>query len=179
MSFFSERKRNSSFGSKKYGQIANQHYYFPTFGIVQYKRFMEIIGRKDVVSFPVFGLESVPVKIDSGAYSSSIHCSSVRLIHGDIDVLEVVFLDAETPGYTGKKELFTDFSKKTVKSSNGVVQERFFIKGSIELFGINYETVFSLTERSGLKNPVLLGRRLLNKRFLIDTSKVNLSKKYN
>ncbi len=140
---------------------------------------MEIIGRKDVVNFPTFGLNLVPVKIDSGAYSSSIHCSSVRLIHGEIDVLEVVFLDEQTPGYTGKKELFTEFSKKSVKSSNGFVQERFFVKGNLELFGVAYETVFSLTERSGLKNPVLLGRRLLNKRFLIDTSKVNLSKKFN
>jgi hypothetical protein len=140
---------------------------------------MEIIGRKDIINFPAFGLNQVPVKIDSGAYSSSIHCSSVRLAHGEIDVLEVVFLDSDTPGYTGKKELFTEFSRKAVKSSNGVVQERFFIKGTIELFGVAYETVFSLTERSGLKNPVLLGRRLLNKRFLIDTSKVNLSFKHN
>lgn len=138
---------------------------------------MEIIGRKDVVSFPVFGLKSVPVKIDSGAYSSSIHCSSVRLVHGDQDVLEVVFLDSETPGYTGEKMIFTSFTVKPVKSSNGTVQQRYFIKGSIQLFGTSYETVFSLTERSGLRNPVLLGRRLLNKRFLIDTSKVNLSKK--
>jgi hypothetical protein len=136
---------------------------------------MEIIGRKDIINFPAFGLNQVPVKIDSGAYSSSIHCSSVRLAHGEIDV----FLDSDTPGYTGKKELFTEFSRKAVKSSNGVVQERFFIKGTIELFGVAYETVFSLTERSGLKNPVLLGRRLLNKRFLIDTSKVNLSFKHN
>lgn len=138
---------------------------------------MEIIGRKDIISFPTFELENVPVKIDSGAYSSSIHCSSIRLVHGDIDVLEVVFLDQETPGYSGNKMLFTDFSKKAVKSSNGLVQERFFVKGDIKLFGKTYETVFSLTERSGLKNPVLLGRRVLNKRFLIDTSKVNLSKK--
>jgi hypothetical protein len=138
---------------------------------------MEIIGRKDVVSFPTFQLNEVPVKIDSGAYSSSIHCSSIRLVTEITPVLEVVFLDEATPGYTGVKMLFTDFSKKIVKSSNGLAQERFFVKGEINLFGKCYETVFSLTERSGLKNPVLLGRRVLNKRFLIDTSKVNLSKK--
>ncbi len=139
----------------------------------------QIIGRKDIVSFPAFGLTEVPVKIDSGAYSSSIHCSSVRLVHGDLDVLEVVFLDEETPGFTGKKMLFTEFNLKTVKSSNGMAQERYFIKGTVEVFGNTIETVFSLTERRGLKNPVLLGRRVLNKRFLIDPSKVNLSYKSN
>ena len=137
---------------------------------------MEIIGRKDIVSFPTFHLENVPVKIDSGAYSSSIHCSFINFIEKD-NLLEVIFLDQETPGYSGNKIVFTNFSKKIVKSSNGLAQERFFVKGDIKLFGKSYETVFSLTERSGLKNPVLLGRRVLNKRFLIDTSKVNLSNK--
>jgi hypothetical protein len=36
-------------------------------------------------------------------------------------------------------------------------------------------TEFSLTERRGMRYPILLGRKLLNKRFLIDTSLVNLS----
>lgn len=135
-----------------------------------------IIGRKDRVSFPSFRLEYVPVKIDSGAYSSSMHCSLIQFVEVDGQgCLEVVFLDAATPGYTGKVERFYDFKRKIVKSSNGVAQERFFIKGSISLFHQTFETFFSLTERTGLRNPILLGRRLLNNRFLIDTSKTMCS----
>ena len=137
-----------------------------------------IIGRKDRVSFPSFDLENVPVKIDSGAYSSSMHCSLIQFVSNvDTPFLEVVFLDPNTPGYTGKVERFYEFNRKIVKSSNGVAQERFFIKGSISLFHQTYETLFSLTERTGLRIPVLLGRRLLNKRFLIDTSKTMCSYK--
>lgn len=137
-----------------------------------------IIGRKDCVSFPSFGLAYVPVKIDSGAYSSSMHCSLIQFVTNvDTPFLEVIFLDADTPGYTGKVERFYDFKRKIVKSSNGVAQERFFIKGSISLFHQTHETLFSLTERTGLRIPVLLGRRLLNKRFLIDTSKTMCSYK--
>lgn len=137
-----------------------------------------IIGRKDIVSFPVFGLDNVPVKIDSGAYSSSMHCSLIQFVTNvDTPFLEVIFLDADTPGYTGKIERFYEFKRKIVKSSNGVAQERFFIKGSISLFHQTHETLFSLTERTGLRIPVLLGRRLLNKRFLIDTSKTMCSYK--
>lgn len=131
-----------------------------------------IIGRQDVVSFPSFELANVPVKIDSGAYSSSMHCSSIQIVVIDgKECLEVIFLDINTPGYTGKVERFYEFKRKIVKSSNGVAQERFFIKGSISLFHQTFDTLFSLTERTGLRIPVLLGRRLLNKRFLIDTSK--------
>ena len=139
----------------------------------------KIIGRKDMVSFPEFELTNVPVKIDSGAYSSSMHCQSIEVIEfGDKEQLRVVFLDSGISGYTGKEVIFDEFKTKIVKSSNGVAQERFFVKGTVRLFGETYETVFSLTERTGLRNPILLGRRLLNKRFLIDTSKTNCSYKY-
>ena len=139
----------------------------------------KIIGRKDLVSFPGFELENVPVKIDSGAYSSSMHCQSIEVVEFDEkEQLRVVFLDSGISGYTGKEVVFDDFKTKTVKSSNGIAQERFFVKGTVRLFGQTYETVFSLTERTGLRNPILLGRRLLNKRFLIDTSKTNCSYKY-
>ncbi len=139
----------------------------------------KILGRKDLVSFPDFELENVPVKIDSGAYSSSMHCQSIEVVEFDEkEQLRVVFLDSGISGYTGKEVVFDDFKTKTVKSSNGIAQERFFVKGTVRLFGQTYETVFSLTERTGLRNPILLGRRLLNKRFLIDTSKTNCSYKY-
>lgn len=138
-----------------------------------------IIGRKDLVSFPSFELKSVPVKIDSGAYSSSMHCQSIEIIEfDDKEQLRVVLLDPAISGYTGKEVIFNNFKKKIVKSSNGMAQERFFVKGTVQLFGESYETLFSLTERTGLRNPILLGRRLLNKRFLIDTSKTNCSYKY-
>jgi hypothetical protein len=138
-----------------------------------------IIGRKDIVSFPSFGITHVPVKIDSGAYSSSMHCSLIQLVsEGENSLLEVVFLDPQTPGYTGEVVRFKHFIRKMVKSSNGVAQQRFFIKGTIQLFHEPVETLFSLTERTGLRNPILLGRRLLNKRFLIDTSKTNCSYKF-
>lgn len=139
----------------------------------------KIIGRKDLVSFPKFELENVPVKIDSGAYSSSMHCQSIDVVEFDKkEQLRVIFLDNSISGYTGKEVIFNEFKKKVVKSSNGMAQERFFVKGTVRLFGETYETLFSLTERTGLRNPILLGRRLLNKRFLIDTSKINCSYNY-
>lgn len=139
----------------------------------------KIIGRKDLVSFPGFELENVPVKIDSGAYSSSMHCQSIEVVEfGEKEQLRVIFLDTSISGFTGKEVVFDEFKTKVVKSSNGMAQERYFVKGNVRLFGEIYETVFSLTERTGLRNPILLGRRLLNKRFLIDTSRTNCSYKY-
>lgn len=138
---------------------------------------MKVIGRKDRADFPMFDMYDVPVKIDSGAYSSSIHCSSVCEVKtkGHDAFLEVVFLDETYKGFQLKKQIFTSYKKKKVKSSTGDEQERFFVRISLVLFDEVIETDFSLTTRNGLKNPVLIGRKLLNKKFLIDTSKTNLS----
>jgi hypothetical protein len=138
---------------------------------------VKVIGRKDKADFPMFDMYDVPVKIDSGAYSSSIHCSSVSEVKlvGHEAFLEVVFLDETYKGFQSEKKIFTTYKKKKVKSSTGDEQERFFVKIPLVLFGEVIETDFSLTTRNGLKNPVLIGRKLLNKKFLIDTSKTNLS----
>lgn len=152
--------------------------FYTTFGNETFGMQQRIIGRKDVVCFPSFGLEYVRVKIDSGAYSSSMHCSLIELIEQKgKPTLKVIFLDASYPGYTGEVLYFDTFTTKSVKSSNGMSQERYFIKGTVRLFNEEIQTVFSLTQRTGLRNPILLGRKLLNKRFLIDSSKTNCSQK--
>lgn len=137
---------------------------------------VNLIGRKDKADLPALNLQNVSVKIDSGAYSCSVHCASVNPveINGET-LLEVVFLDTDHPRYTGEKFWFDKFRTKNVKSSTGHQQERYFIELDIVLFGKTYTTDFSLTSRNGLRSPILLGRKLLNHNFIIDTAKLNLS----
>lgn len=127
----------------------------------------KIIGRREWASLPQLGLSNVIVKIDTGAYSSSIHVSLAEVKKG---ILNVIFLDENHPEYQGIVISFKQFRKKNVKSSNGQVQERYFIKTSIILGDQILQTEFSLTKRNGLRYPILIGRRLLNNQFIIDTS---------
>jgi len=57
-----------------------------------------------------------------------------------------------------------------VRSSNGLIQERIFIKTTLELFGHRYETELSLTDRASMKYPMLIGRKFLENRFVVDVS---------
>jgi hypothetical protein len=137
---------------------------------------LQIIGRKDKADFPHIHLQAIEVKIDSGAYSCSIHCESIELeIYQGKECLAVIFLDKSHPQFNGEKYFFENYKKKLVKSSTGESQLRYFIQLTIDLFDREFCVDFSLTRRNGLKHPVLLGRKLLNKHFLIDTSKTNLS----
>ena len=136
-----------------------------------------IIGRREIANLPEFGLRQVDVKVDSGAYTSSIHvslCHEVETAEGKR--LEVIFLDEKHPAFDNQPHYFENFRIKKVKSSTGQEQLRYFIKCTIEILGRKIKTEFSLTERRGMRYPILLGRKLLNNRFIIDTSLVNTSK---
>jgi hypothetical protein len=133
-----------------------------------------IIGRKDHADLPRFGLKNVPVKIDTGAYTSSIHCDHITLItDGKEPCLKVEFFGSESD--EAPIVIFDSFLMKKVRSSSGQEDIRYFVKGDIVLFGRKHKTMFSLSERLNMRYPILLGRKLLNKRFIVDSSKLDLS----
>jgi hypothetical protein len=54
------------------------------------------IGRADKADFPELSLSEIDVKIDSGAYTSSIHCSSINEITVDgVSLIKFTLLDPE------------------------------------------------------------------------------------
>ncbi len=126
------------------------------------------IGRKEYVSFPDIGLQKIKAKIDTGAYSSSIHCHSVKevTIKGQ-KMLRAIFPDADENDVTYE---FSTYERTRVRSSSGKAQERYLVKVNIRLGKKVYHTAVTLANRSKMKYPVLLGRKLLNKRFVVDVS---------
>ncbi len=141
-----------------------------------YMRKKIVIGRHDIIDLPEFGLEKVKAKIDTGAYTSAIHCSRIKL--RDIDGKQ--FITFHIPGSKihglGKQEFkTTDFIRKNVKSSTGHIEKRYVIKTKVLVFNKLIRTEFSLTDRSTMKFPILLGRKLLRNRFVVDVSEENLS----
>lgn len=136
---------------------------------------METLGRNDRVDLPGLGLYNIHAKIDTGAYTSSLHCSRAEVVDG---VLEFVLLDDEHPEFTGMKFIFREFTMKKIKNSFGVAENRYIIKTTIKIFDEEILTEFSLSDRDALRFPILLGRKILRHRFLIDVSKKNLSYRY-
>lgn len=135
----------------------------------------KIIGRRDHADFPKLGLENVPIKIDTGAYTSSIHCDDFRI---ENKVLYATFSDGEKNSKNTAKEIsFTTFEEIKVRSSNGQLQKRYQIKTDIKLFGKVYKISLSLANRNKMKNPVLIGRKFLNKKFIVDTDLEDVSQK--
>ncbi|WP_338734153.1 ATP-dependent zinc protease family protein [Mangrovimonas cancribranchiae] len=131
-----------------------------------------IIGRVDIVDFPSLGLFNIDVKIDTGAYTSAIHCSKII---EENKTLKCTFYSKGHPNFSGEEVTFTNYSKTDVKSSNGYKENRFKIKTDIVIFGKTYAINLTLSTRDDMKFPVLIGRQFLSKKFLVDVNKQNLS----
>jgi len=127
-----------------------------------------IIGRNEYVSLPELKFFDIDAKIDTGAYGSSIHCDHIHL--NDDGTVHFKLLDETHQDYSKQHIVMPVFKIKNVKSSNGTSEERIFVKTVIELSGKRYEAELSLTDRKDMKYPMLIGRKYLEGRFLVDVS---------
>lgn len=132
----------------------------------------KILGRYDRVDLPALDLKNIHAKIDTGAYTSSLHCQKAQVID---DRLEFILLDEEHPEFTGMKFVFPEFEVRDIKNSFGEVERRFVIVTTLKIYNEDITTEFSLCNRGSLKFPILIGRKILRDRFLIDVKKKNLS----
>ena len=135
-----------------------------------------VIGRLDKADFPILELQNIEVKIDTGAFTSAIHCHNVEEIERNgKQAIRFYLLDPTHPEYNNKELILYEPNIKKIKSSNGSSEERYAIETEIILFGQIYKTEFTLADRTEMKYPVLLGRKLLSDIFLVDVSKSYLS----
>jgi len=132
----------------------------------------KIIGRIDTVDFPRLGLYNIEVKIDTGAYTSAIHCSEII---ENKNTLKCVF-NSFTHRNFGKTEIIFDtFLRTNVKSSNGFKENRYKVKSEVIFFGKTYKINLTLSTRDDMKFPVLIGRQFLKNKFLVDVDLENVS----
>lgn len=136
----------------------------------------QIIGRKDKVDLPELGIYDVEAKVDTGAYGNALHCHKMEVlaINGK-DILRFKVLDPTHPEYKDKYFESESFRFKEVKSSIGKKELRYVVKTKIRLFGRTFKTEFSLTDRKEMRHPILIGRKFLSNKFLVDVKAKNLS----
>jgi hypothetical protein len=130
---------------------------------------LTIIGREAEVSFPMLEVKGVKAKTDTGADLSSIWCGYINKVK---DKLECVFFAQGSPYYTGKKIIFnkSEYKRSQIFNSFGTGEKRYKVKMPVVINGRRIRTTFTLADRSKKEYPVLLGRKLLAKKFLVDVA---------
>lgn len=130
-----------------------------------------IIGHIETINLPELGISQMPVRVDTGAQTSSLHVDNIENIkikgkpgvefdiHPEMhDVEKVIRCSA----------LLHDVRK--VKSSNGQTEQRYVIKTKAELGEHHWDIEITLTDRSDMTYLMLLGRQALSDHFYIDVS---------
>ncbi len=140
-----------------------------------------IIGRSERLDFIDLSIHGVPAKVDSGAYRSAVHASDIHEENGV--VFFTIFGNHPVCGQMAQKLSTSDYQKVTVANSFGHEEERYDIKFRVKLGPKIFKAKFTLADRSKKIYPILLGRTMLNRRFLVDTNesavdRVQLKREY-
>lgn len=130
-------------------------------------RTQRTVGGFEVVDMPLIGIKQSVAKIDTGAYSGAIGCSSIGVVKkGGKKILRF------SPGKQSKRSYETEtFSEKHVKSSNGQREKRYLIDTELVMQERSYPITITLSDRSDMKHEILIGRRFLREHnLLVDVS---------
>lgn len=132
-------------------------------------KYKTIIGRAEPIQFVDGAVvyEEVPAKVDSGAYSSSVWATNIK---EDENGLSFVLFDETSKFYTGKVITSKKFQKVRVENSFAEAESRYGVNLTVKFCGKKFSTFFTLADRSKKIYPVLIGRKLLKNRFLVDVA---------
>ncbi len=133
------------------------------------KQNLKLIGRREFVDFPELGLPHMEAKIDTGAYTSSMHCETININYENLKPILYFTIDVNQSA----PFRFEEFTKKKVKNSFGEMEERFVIKTLVKLGKKNIWSTLSLSKRDNMRYPVLIGRRLIKGKFIIDVNQIH------
>lgn len=128
----------------------------------------KILGNFEKIGFPQFGVKSIKAKIDTGAFTGALHCTTIKEEKaGKQSILHFSPFD-----HPDVKISTDDFYIDEVRSSNGKAEDRYFIKTFIKVQGETYPIILSLADRTNMELPVIIGRKFLaDNNFLVDVNK--------
>ena len=130
---------------------------------------LPIIGWREWVSLPDWGISRIKAKVDTGARSSSIH--AVNLQHFERDGAPWVRFRIHPVQRRSIKTVQVEarvLETRLIRSSNGKVASRPVIVTNIKLLGTTWSVELTLASRDEMGFRMLLGREAIRRRFLVD-----------
>jgi hypothetical protein len=137
-----------------------------------------VIGWREWVGLPDFGVDKIKVKVDTGARTSALHAHRITKFTKDNATYVRFFVH---PTQRKKKPeiectaLVVD--EREVKNSGGKATKRFVIRTQIKVGDATWPIELTLTNRDEMGFRMLLGRQAVRRRFLVDPGRSYATKK--
>jgi len=144
-------------------------------GTTRRKSALRVIGAVERGTLPELGISSLPMRVDTGAATSSLHVENLQEfkrggrnwvsfdLHPDIHNVNLgVRITTPVKG------------RKKVKSSTADTEHRIVIDTLLCLGGREWIIQLTLTNRAQMTYPMLLGRAAMAGHFLVDPAREHL-----
>lgn len=133
---------------------------------------LPIIGWREWVSLPEFGVKRIKVKVDTGARSSSLHAFDIHPFkRGGHEWVRFQVHPVQRKSIKSVEVEAKVLEYRSVRSSSGKASLRPVIVTTVELFGTNWPIELTLASRDEMGFRMLLGREAIRRRFLVDPGK--------
>ena len=130
-----------------------------------------LIGWTEFVDFPEWQIAGLKAKIDTGARTSALHVEDIEEL-GQGRVRFHVMIGRRKP-LRRKRVTARVIKTASVRSSNGSNEERYYVRTTVRMGGLEKEIELSLVSRDKMLFRMLLGRKALEHDFIVDVSHRN------
>jgi hypothetical protein len=132
-----------------------------------------LIGWREYVAIPEWDIRRLKVKIDTGARTSALDVTSYELCQEGGQGLTAelrLALDRKHPD-TLQVIRCPVLTMARVRSSSGLWEQRPVVETTLHLGPVRKRIRVTITNRSGMRFRMILGRKALEHDFLVDVSK--------
>ena len=131
-----------------------------------------IVGWSEYIDLPDWGIYGLKAKMDTGARSSALHVEDLRELKGDRVSFRVILNRKKRMHFVKVRTRVERWSR--VRSSTGKYTLRCFVRTTMRVGPVEKEIELSLVSREHMLFRMLIGRKSLEKDFLIDAGRRNL-----
>ena len=136
--------------------------------MVANKKPKRVVGWKENAALPELNVKNVIAKIDTGANLASIDAADIKIVSRD--KVKYVKCKVMKRNNTVRKTSAPLEGYKRIKSSNGDVERRPYIKTTLLMDGITKKIELTLTDRGPMEYTMLIGRKALGRRWVVNPS---------
>ena len=125
-----------------------------------------IIGWRERVDLPGLGISAITAKIDTGARTSALHATHLRLFEKD----GAEWVGFRVPHAGLKRAIACEaplVDNRLIKNTSGVPESRFVIFTRLAIPGRHWDIEISLADRAAMATPLILGRTAIKRRRLL------------
>jgi len=129
----------------------------------------KVIGWREWVALPELGVNALKCKVDTGAKTSALHAFYVDPFEADGRQMIRFGLHPRQEETDTVVECVAEvFDVRTVSDSGGHKEQRYVIRTPLRIGDETFDAEITLTNRDTMTFRMLLGRRAMEARFVVD-----------